>query len=261
MESLLSDWWIVGLALAAGAYVLGTPLVILATFRHEANPAVEAVAADELPSAVRAHVDRARQALAPAGFVDVQSCFLPQAMANVRSVLTVFVNRRTRDAAAAVTIFALVDEQWHVQLQYVEFSTRFRSGRVINTGNPQYFSAFPPRENYLKTHIPWIDDPVELYRVHAAIVAAQGDGERELRLDHPYRGDVLAFVSGGMRDELEAARDAGYLRLAAGGAHYRATLKGAYLMTWKQLPPFKGFVIRNRHRQVRRLLAELGIEA
>jgi hypothetical protein len=262
MESVLSDWWIVGLGAAAAVYVFGLPLLILATFRHEANPVVEAVDAEELPTAVRAHLDHARDSLAEVGFEPVQTCLLPQAMANVRYVLTVFVNRATKEAAAAVTVFTLASNQWSLQLQYVEFSTRFRGGRVINTGNPQVVGAFPARECHLTTHIPWISDPLALYLVHGAIVAAKGDGgERELRLDTHYRGDALAFVNGGMRDELEGARDAGYLWLTTDGAHYRATFKGAYLMTWTQLPPFKGFLIRRRRRQVRRFLAELVIDA
>ena len=33
---------------------------------------------------------------------------------------------------------------------------------------------------------------------------------------------------------------------------------GAYLMTWKALPPFKQLFTRYREREARRLLAEVG---
>jgi hypothetical protein len=263
METFFSEWWPIVLGAAAAAYVFGVPLLILATFWHEANPVVEAVDPDEsLPSAVREHLDHVRDCLVAVGFEPQKTCLLPQAMADVRSLLTVFANRPQKQTAAAVTIFSFVNNQWSLRMQYVEFSTRFRSGRVINTGNPQVVGAFPVRESCVTTHIPWISDPLLLYHVHEVIVAAKGDGgERELRLDTHYRGDPLAFINGGLRDELEAARDAGYLRLTADGGHYRTTLKGAYLMTWKQLPPFKGLFVRNRHRQVKRFLSELSVDA
>jgi hypothetical protein len=156
----------------------------------------------------------------------------------------------------------LANEQWNLQTQYEEFSTRFQSGRVINTGNPQTISAFPVRDNCVTTHIPWISDSLELYRVHQAIAAAKGDGTPPvLRLDTQFRGDVAAYGSAVMREELEAASEAGYLRLTGDGGHFRPTLKGAYLMTWKQLPPFKGLYVRSRLRRVRRFLNELGIES
>jgi len=152
--------------------------------------------------------------------------------------------------------------EWKLQSQYVELNKRYRSGREINTGNNPEISAFPTRPNTLTTHISRITDPLELYRVHRAITSAAGEGsERELRLDAKYQGDAATYLADGIREELEAAREDGYIRLASDGDSYHSTFVGAYLMTWKQLPPFKWFAAARHRARVRRFLAELGIEA
>lgn len=262
MEEFFSDiWWLI--ALCAVGYMFGIPLTLLHTVRHEVHPLIEPVDANEpLPSVVSEHLAYVEDSLAEVGFQPEQTFLLPRAMPNLRTILMLLVNRSTNEVAIAVTMYTLAEGRWALQLQYVEFSTRLRSGRIIDTGNPRAIGSFPRRENSVTTHIPWIDDPLALYRVHEAIVTAQGDhSARELRLDTEFSGDAATCLQTGMHEELEAAREAGYLRLSSDGEYYRATVKGAYLMGWKQLPPFKGLIARHRHRQTRRLLAELGIEA
>ncbi len=264
MDSLVGNGWIVLLCLAAAGYVFGVPLLILVTFRQDAHPVLQAVDPAELslPSEAQDYQDLVRDGLESAGFQVEGSYLMPQQMENVRAILALFVNRSTMESAMAVTIYALAGSGWKLQTQYVEFNTRYRSGREINTGNTGEISTFPTPPNTLATHISWITDPLELYRVHQAITSAGGEGsEKELRLDAKYRGDAATYLSEAIRGELEAACADGYIRLSSDGDSYKSTFVGAYLMTWTQLPPFKWFLAYSHRARVKRFLAELGVDA
>ncbi len=92
-------------------------------------------------------------------------------------------------------------------------------------------------------------------------------------LDSTFQGDTTAYLSHGMKEEFEYARKRGYLRFVAAEpsdvnpslspyqppiapvrSSYKATFKGAYLMTWKELWPFKSVIRSLRSRHDRRLL-------
>jgi hypothetical protein len=260
MELPIFDNWLGILAAVVAVYLFATPLLVLFTFKSEAHPTIEAVDPEALPlpTAVAEHLDSVELSLQGVGFEPRGVFYLPQQMANTRVIGSLLVNRTTSESAAAITIYAGSNDRWQV-MQYVEFTTRYRDGRVINTGNPNQVSAFKPRPNVLTTYIPWLDDPQELYEAHRAITAVKGGGSpKELRVDTQFGGDGRAYIAWTMGDELEAAAKDGYLRLNGSGSHYVATIKGAYLMTWKQLQPFKFLLARARDRRARRILAEAG---
>lgn len=262
METLLVDLLLILLLVMTAGYLLGAPLRTLWRFRRPAHFAVQPIKTqDALPSVVRKHVAELEGALAGEGFEAAGMFLLPQAMPNSRTLQVLLVNRSKRDTAQSITIFGPQNDQWSVWMQIIAYATRFRSGRVISTDNAVTTRWLPASENVVLIHFPWIGDPLELYRVHAAIVARKGDGgEKELRLDTQHRGDGAAFLEASMREELEAARGTGYLRLSPDGAHYRMTVKGAYLTSWAAMPPFYRWLQRRRHRQAQALLAELGID-
>ena len=96
--------------------------------------------------------------------------------------------------------------------------------------------------------------------MHQTITSAKGQrAPKAIRLDDEFQGDASSYIAGTLRDELEAATNEGYLRLNAAGTYYRATVKGAFLMTWKQLQPVKFFVHRTRDRNAKRTLADAGL--
>lgn len=262
MYSLIAEHWILFLCLMAVVYVLGVPLIILKVFHQESHPTVQVVDPDVLPvpEPVQRHLELVQTKLTPVGFRRESILFLPQSAPNVRTILALLVNRSTQESAMAVTIYGMVNNTAHLQTQYVEFSTHYRNGQHIDTGNTREIGAFKSQPTQLTTHLPWITDPVELYYVHQAISSAKGDAsQKDLRLDTKYGGDALTFVAGVIREALEAAVEDGYLRLSDDGTQYKATLKGAYLMTWKNLPPFKSFIVANRRRRANNLLRELDV--
>ena len=60
------------------------------------------------------------------------------------------------------------------------------------------------------------------------------------------------------RESYEAAQEAGYIRLDWNGEHYVPTLKGAFLMTWKELWPWKMIREKQMEKNAREILGRLG---
>ena len=262
MEWLTGIHWGYWILFAAGVYFVGVPLLILPTFRIEANPTLQIVNPAELPlpGIVQQHLDAVETDLQQSGFAAVETVLLPCPLPNASAVLRVYVNRATQEAAMANSVFGMAGGHVNRHVQYVEFTTRYVDGHVFNTLNSSEPGSFPIPSHVLTVRIPWMTDVRRLHKIHQAITAAKGPaGPKQLRLDATFDGDVLAFIQACMREEMEHARSVGYLQLTASASHYRATLLGAYLMTWRQLPPIKQLLMRRDRRRVEALLREFGV--
>jgi len=96
-------------------------------------------------------------------------------------------------------------------------------------------------------------------RGHDAITTPKSGGARKvLRLDESFGGDEIAFLQACMKEEFQNATNAGYLRLQRDDTTYLATVRGAYLMTWKELPPIKQWLAWRARVRTKRLLREVG---
>jgi hypothetical protein len=143
---------------------------------------------------------------------------------------------------------------------YVEFTTRYHDGQVFNTHNSAAAGSFPPAPQTLTTRVPWIQDVTKAYRVHDAITTAKSGGARKvLRLDESFAGNEIAFLQAAMKEELQNAAEAGYLRLRRDGMAYVTTVRGAYLMAWKELPPIKQCLAWRSRARTKQLLREVGV--
>ncbi|WP_372722440.1 hypothetical protein [Novipirellula sp.] len=264
-------------------YLLGTPLLILATFRTEAFPTIEPVPAeDPLPEVVRQHFFEVHESMTRLGFSNEGTFFLPQAVTNVKSLIVVFLNQAESTGAVSAVVYADHSGTWSLQESFTEFCTRFDDDSEINTGNQKTLGAFPIPPSYLSTQHPRIQNVEDLFAAHQALRRQYALRRRPVnRLDTLFKGDVAAFISAGMTAEFEHAKACGYLRYI-GGAHdgftaamqdspyrppaqlnrpqYGATFVGAYLMAWKQLWPMKPFFAYARHRHDRRLLEDTGFK-
>jgi len=263
MSEVFSSGWL-WLAIPLGLVLLaygGLPLLIYATFKNEAHATLQTFVPSDptLPHLVREHFKNACDELMPLGFEYVTGMRLPQMTVNVMAIMIVLVNRRAGDAAAAISIYAKSDEVWDLQTSYVEYSTAFRSGVTINTQNSTAMSAFPPLEESENHRFPSVRDARQLYQVHQQLLSRQHAATKIMRLDEEFDGDAVAFVRAVMRREMEGAAADGYLYLTSDSKYFRATLKGAYLMTWQELFPFKQIRRARRDRQAQQQLAELGL--
>jgi hypothetical protein len=253
--------WIAWALVGFMVYVGALPLLIWKTFKQESEPTLQLIdpATCPLPPDVQQNFDRAEVELIPAGFEVTGTLFLPSSVPNVKPIVRLYVNRPQKDMAMVASIFTESQSapQHH---KYVEFCTRFADGLEINTGNTEVVGSFPPRPQVSTTHYPWIKSAAELYRVHQAVLRLKAPGAaKALTFEREYHGDGAAYLAAGIKRELAEAANAGYVYLDSATGQYRATLKGAYLMTWKQLPPFKQVVETLRRKRAERLMKESGV--
>lgn len=265
-------------------YVFGPPLLILLTFRQQALPNIVQLPPDTpFPEEVREYLFDCHEELESLGFSNVGTFSLPDQTPNVKSVLALFVNRERKTSAMAALMYLKVLADWKLSTKYVEFSTRFTSGGLLDTMNSAQVGAFPEPPDCIKTQHPEITDIRMLHAAHQLLGDTHFSGcERILNLYDKFHGDAQALIAVGLTEEFEAARAAGYLSLVGGDQTefgvamaddnpyrvgivftppcYRATIKGAYLMTWKELWPFKPIVYRLKYRRDRQRLREAGFE-
>lgn len=238
---------------------VGAPVLIHQTLKQSARPELYPFPPDDpsLPDAEARDFQAVIDELGPEGFEPVTGLTLPSQTPNVKAVLLLLANRQTKDAAMASAMYAITPAGMRRSVFYVAFATRFRDGSVVQTNNSGVPGSFPPRPGHTVGRLPSVQDAARLYRLHRALVARSGSGRKVFRLDEEFRGDAAAYAAATMVEELEDAARAGYMALSPDGETYRPTLKGAFLMTWKQLWPTKGILRAARDRTARRLIAEL----
>jgi hypothetical protein len=253
---------IAGVVLLLGLvpFVLG-PLLIYFTHKQTARPELVPFIPGQtpLPANVDTYFSNTCWALDAEGFKIITGLFLPKQIENVIAGLVYVVNRQERDSAIVVALHADPPGGMPFTQLHVEFVSRFRDGRLIQTANAQALSSFPPPPNSVTSFLPSVQDPRRLYRIHRAQVKLHGSGERVLRLDDDFGGDAVRYVQSALIEELDHACRAGYMRLDAAASVYRPTIKGACLMTWQELFPLKNFRLARRRSRERKLLEELAL--
>jgi hypothetical protein len=242
-------------------FVFG-PVMIYFTHKQAASPDLIAFLPGQtpLPASVDKFFSAACWALDAEGFKIVTGMFLPKQIEHVIGALIFVVNRQERDAAIVAAIHAEPPGMTPFTHLHVEFVTRFRDGRLVQTANAQQLSAFPPQENSVNAFLPSIQDARQLYHIHRAQVNLHGSGEKVLRLDEHFGGDAVRYMQFALIEELHSACRAGYMRLDASQSVYRPTVKGACLMTWQELWPLKNIRLARRNRRERKLLEELAYQ-
>ncbi len=258
MQYLPHLYWILPAAFAC--YLLLVPLLILATFSHDADPVVEHVDDDmPLPDDVDQHFFEVEDCLESLGFEIGEMMYLPRQTDNVRVIMQLFIHHKDRTSAMGATMFTLVNGLWSVSNQYVEFTTRHHNGFTVNTSNSSEIGAFPSSETTITSWLSCLDDIPQLYSAHCAMSEFHVPHEsRVLRVESEFNGNAAAYLADCMKEEFQHAEEIGYLRLTPDASTYRATFIGAYKMTWQQIPPFKGMIRTRMTRQALKRLTTAG---
>lgn len=240
-------------------YVLG-PILIRATLKQSAVPEVATFEPDNprIPKAVARHFAQVTEELQGEGFEVVQGLVLPEQTPNVKAFILMFANRKERDAAIATAMYVDGLEGRKLQTAYVEIVSRFHDGQLIQTNNTSELGAFPPRPGHTTIQLPMVQEAARLYRLHHALADEHGSRtDKTLRLDDEFHGDAAAYLEAAIVEELEAQLDTGYMYLSRSESAFRPTMKGAFLMTWGMLWPFKALRSAARDRRGLRLIARL----
>ncbi|MCA9076448.1 MAG: hypothetical protein KDA93_15575 [Planctomycetaceae bacterium] len=254
------QWIILGILGLVGLVYAFVPLMILAKFNFEAKPRIIPVDLDdyEWPPEADKLFRRASSTLMKLGFEIDEAFFLPSVVENVKTIGVLMVNRVQRDCAMIAAIYALPVQPGSLKNLYVEFTSGGPDDTVFDTNNSDQLSAFPTPDRKTIYQLPKVKDVADLYAIHQAIMQRDGltMSSKTFKLDTEYRGDVIKLLQAGMGREFADAAADGYLK-TDGETHYRPTVKGAFLMVWKELWPWKMVRRNRRDRKAAELLEEL----
>jgi hypothetical protein len=213
---------------------LAIPLLIKANQRLPARPKMRRLDLYDLDDRIARFLIARTEAMFQLGFDEPTRLRLPDPAPNVTTYLIMVVNRATGDQAMATTIVGRGAAQQ--QVSFVEFFTRFDSGEVFNTINTSELFPFPLRPGQVRTQVPTVRDPEELYRLHKFVLSRHSPvGKPELYAP----GKAVEFLTNVFVQLYERVAALGWLYYDDRGDAYRPTFKGAYLMAWGLLQPFK----------------------
>jgi hypothetical protein len=238
-------WWVrwgfIGLVLF---YVLA-PVIVKFTSQQAARAELVPVGSEGLPTEVASFLNQRANTLATLGFENV--AYLAWNTGRNTFYMVRLVHRANGDSALAN---ALVKPDGAVATQSVGFTTRFVSGGIVETTNsPSYSAIFPhpPTTTIANVREPSLE---RLYRIHQGLVGEVGRGARKVL---PDPGREVEQLARSIVQPVEFAASKGYFSLNARDGRYRATWLGAFLMTWKMLPPLKWIGLYKRHSEEARL--------
>jgi hypothetical protein len=267
MNSLLASnigialWAVlIAVALLALPYVV-FPMLIKKRFFTPAEPTMLPfdVSENPPPREVAAFFDRVEGALAPLGFRFAGHLANHAEYGNVTMFVKLLENRRTNDSVMVIAAFAMpvgrLVNPPPIREQVITFLRRFDDGAEIRTGNSNVVQVFKSIPGKLSFGFPQISDGRTLFALHQC-AAKEFGMSRVVPLPPPERMHDL--VRDNMRRELSDQVPVGYLRLNATGDRYLATWKGAYMMTWPLLQPFKNWQITRRRRRAVKLMQQWG---
>ncbi|HEV3302480.1 MAG TPA: hypothetical protein VG055_22685 [Planctomycetaceae bacterium] len=254
----IPGWFLLVLGVVAFLY-LGGPLLTYVNLRQSADPNVVRLEATQqalLPAGIRNYLERVENELRVCGFERVDDVALPNQVRNVAANLRLFLHRENQDFASCTAAYSKIGNTWGERLKYVAFTTYFRNGTTFGTSNLSIPGCFPPRPNYRSTKFRTVQSAGELYELHRAVISDEArTGTKELPLLDRFGGDAAAYIRWTMLAEMQDATNSGCLYLNEKEGKYVPTVIGAIVMTWKQLWPWKLFLVRANDKKAAEIVA------
>jgi hypothetical protein len=220
-------------------YWLG-PLLIHGSHKMPVKPEFDSLPLEgEIPDEVAEYFAQTGAEFEKLGFRKVARLLQDTFMPNVKTYIDLWYHSQRGLGVISIAAYGLVKTpegmKETLQAKYVQFSTSFTDDGAVMTSNSPTTEVFAPVEG--KHHFKFrTDDLAELFRNHQKLEAHFGRGKT--RRDPP--SDPAGYLSESMTKELKAQIGTGYLYEEA--EFFRPTWKGAILMVYKSLPPFKGWL-------------------
>jgi hypothetical protein len=243
-----------------GAFLFFTyflaPLMIRYSLRQSVPGHMESLDPNEVPEEASAFLAETSQRLAAAGFQSETILKIKGMAPYLTTVVACFTKKPEQDSGGAFAVFEERGEGRRLVSLYVEFCTEFEDGREVCTNNGFDVAPFGWGRDKMVFQVPPVRDAVELYEVHSRIMAAAG-GIPPARRDAPSGPDLPQRLREGIQTDLAQKEKEGIFYYDPQADTYRPTWKGAYIMTWAQLWPFRAIRRILRDRRAEKLLADL----
>lgn len=209
----------------------------------------------QLPQEVSQAFLEAAPQLASLGFVSIGAAEHHVPNNAQRAFVSIWIKKPEMDSAQIIGV-TTYNLQVGMKVETpITFRTEFTDDTYIVTSTSKFRGVFPPDRLCSSVRCPGFSDFQLLYRLHRARVE-QDRGSRTATL-HRMQDPVS-------RLELEHTETyarlvkAGYYELDSEQQRYVPTLKGAFFMTYRLLPPFKQISDFLRRRTTNRTLRRLG---
>jgi len=156
------------------------------------------------------------------------------------------------------TIAMMYSEKTGAALPMVEFTAELPDGRMLDVNNSVTIPIFAPRPGREVYRFPEVRDPLRLHKIYRVLFRRQF-GSSTLR-QRDIASDPARFLAEVMDAEHRAQMEAGYYRFDERARRWRPTLRGAFVMTWRMLPPFKQIIKAGVRSRARRALGEIAMD-
>lgn len=217
------------ISIFVGALYLLGPLAVRWTSRFAVRCRPSEVPLRELPGAVATRFARWIPELRELGFEAIGSFDCGELANRTHSYVAYFCNRRSNDFA---NVSAIVTPKQTTS--YLEFSSRFKNGRCIETSTNRVLPLTPPNPDVHVFRFPETQDARSLLHTHHQFVDKYAPG---LWAQGEPRGEEIQRLVRVVENYGPRHARIGYMTLSEDGQSYRLTWKGAYLMTWRGLWP------------------------
>ena len=250
--------YIFWLAVLLSPYWLG-PIVVWLTQRPSGRALFQPFdpARHAVPEDVAAAMRRTCEALAVEGFRVVADLFQTGQVKRVSMRVGLLENPATAELALAVTVFSAARPA-RIVASYVELPTKFRDGRSVSVNNSPRLGSFAPRPPRAVVQFLKVRDPARLCRIKRAYLGRHYRGVEVGPFEH--QGDPARFLSEALARELTEQVEAGTWRRDDHAGVFRPTLTGAWVMTWKLLPPFSTIRKARLRGHAAQILRDLDME-
>lgn len=228
------------------------PLLILGTSWYNADAVPAVIDPDaRLPEGAQALDDRMED-LGRLGFEPVAACRIAGFVPNVLLEITVMANRSLHTAAAAMAAYVSINNMPpRLKQTFIEFSTELRDGSHVNTNDSPAVIESVPRADRRILHAGPGWTASQHLDIHRARLRQFASPPKPLESDDA----IIDWVERLLAKDVAYWESRGLVRKApAPGITHRPTLKGAYVMTWRCIPP-RSTKRMKRDRAIARRLA------
>ena len=220
------------------AYYIGGPVLLYVSLKITANPTFQSVKLTDFSSKELDNFFLVSRRLAADNFGTLDEYVLASDDPDTQTAIMIMAHPETGDRAIITALLIRFNEEWRPLMQWVEFTTHFEDGARICSNNnpgPDWFAPPPEKRIY---RFPSVTDARELYRRHRRAVLCHAPNSPLVYITLDAKSDEWLLRD--FRAECEHQRHAGILALdTRNRGAYRLTLRGAFLLTWRLLIPFR----------------------
>lgn len=252
--------YLIWIASGLGFYFLRIPLMLYLGQRYQKEMLVLPFDYQEMgkQSEMTRFFDQTNDEMQQIGFESLGTYLLPNVMDNVKAVVHMFRNQKTRESAMVCSIWGLVWNEFALNTRYTEFVCRFDHPelQLIQTMNSTTEGSFPEDPLEMTFQLPHVQCVISLYQYHSDLVQRHAlTTRRVLRIEEEFQNDAAEYIRQILIESFDRQVPRGYLKPSSQG--WAPTIYGAYAMTWKLLWPFKQIRYANICRRALRITREL----